>query len=212
MIGDSFKNSDVVFQELQRWGLLLVSDAEFPNVAFTVSQTRRKGSWWSHPDAHTIFAVNNALEDHPDVLVMKLISGKVTFVHRELWKLVYSIGIARENWQIKPLSSDARALLKRVDAEQSLETGVLGKRFDSKPGDAARELEYQLLIHTQQVHTSSGTHAKVLQTWNNWAKGAGFKARAKDPAAARRALENRLRAINPEYPTHRIRFPWPPSV
>ena len=212
MIVDSFKNLDTGLRQLERLGLLLVSDQEFPSLAYIISSVRRKGSWWSYPEARAIFAVNNMLEDHADVLVVKLISGKVTFVHRELWKHIYSIGVARENWQIKPLSSNARALLKRVDAVQSLETGMPGKRFDKKRGDAAKELEFQLLIHTKQVHTASGAHAKILQTWDSWAKAARFKPRAKDPVAARRTLENTLRSINPEYPSRNIRFPWPPTV
>jgi hypothetical protein len=152
------------------------------------------------------------LEDHPDVLIMKLISGKVTFVHRQLWGRIYSIAVARENWQMKPLSSAARALLKRLDAEKGMETGVLGKKFDPKPNDAERELEFYLLIHTKQVHTPSGAHAKILETWDQWAKASNFRGRPKDPVAARRSLENRLHSINPEYPNGFVRFPWPPNV
>ena len=209
MSADPARHFDNVFRQLEKWGLLLVSDPKFPSVAYTIAQKQRKGSWWSYPEAHTIFAVNNILEDHPDVLVMKLISGKVTFVHRELWGRIYSIGVARENWQMKPLSPDAKELLKRLDAEQSIETGVPGKKFGPKAGDAARELEFQLLIHTKQVHTPTGTHAKILQTWNYWAKGAAFKGRPKDPGSARRSLENRLHSMNPEYPNRFVRFPWP---
>jgi len=152
------------------------------------------------------------LDDHPDVLIMKLISGKVTFVHRELWGRIYSIAVARENWQMKPLSSAARALLKRIDADKSIETGVLGKKFEPKPNNAARELEVHLLIHTKQVHTPTGAHAKILETWDQWAKAAAFRGRSKDPVAARRSLENRLHSINAEYPNRFVRFPWPPNV
>ena len=209
MTADLSKHFANVFRQFEKFGLLLVSDQYVPSVAYIIAGTPRKGSWWSYPEAHTIFAVNNMLEDHADVLIMKLISGKVTFVHRELWGLVYSIGVARENWQMKPLSSAARALLKRVDAEQSIETGVLGKKFDAKRNEAARELEFHLLIHTKQVHTPTGAHAKILETWDQWAKVAGFRGRPKDPVAARRSLENRLRSINAEYPNKYVRFPWP---
>ena len=212
MTEDLSKHFANVFQQLEEFGLLLVSDQHFPSVAYTIARTRRKGSWWSHPESHTIFAVNNMLEDHPDVLIMKLISGKVTFVHRELWGRIYSIAVARENWQMKPLSSAARALLKRVDAEKSMETGVLGKKVDPKPNDAARELEFHLLIHTKQVHTPTGAHAKILETWDEWASGAKFRGKAKDPTAARRSLEKRLHSINREYPNKYVRFPWPRDV
>jgi hypothetical protein len=212
MTGQIEKHFEKAFLELEKHGLLLVSDQNFPSVAFSIAPIKRKGSWWSYPEAHTIFAVNNMLEDHPDVLIMKLISGKVTFVHRELWGRIYSIGVAREDWQMQALSSEARVLLKKLDADGRTETGLLGKRFDAKPQDAARELEFYLLIHTSQVHTQSGAHAKILETWEEWARSAKFRGKAKDPTAARRSLENRLHSINPEYPNRYVRFPWPANA
>jgi hypothetical protein len=202
---------DKVFRELEKSGLLLVSDQFFPSVAFTIAQTKRKGSWWSFPEAHTIFAINEMLEDHPDVLIMKLISGKVTFVHRELWSRIYSIGVAREGWQTRALSAGAKLLLKKIDAEGSVQTGLLGKAFDPKPGVAARELEFYMLIHSKQIHTESGTHAKILETWDVWAKSASFRGRPKNPFAARRFLEIRLASIESEYGGTGS-FPWPPNV
>lgn len=199
---------DKVFLQLQKYGLLLLSGPHFPSVASSIAK-KRKGSWWSYPEANTIFAVNEMLEGHPDVLIVKLISGKVTFVHRMLWARVYSIGVAREAWQMKRLSSSARTLLKKVDDEGKIETAMLGKKFNSKPGDAVRELELYLLIHSKQIHTSSGAHAKILQTWEEWAGSVAFRARATNSPAARRALEERLRAINENYPNKYVRFPWP---
>ena len=201
-----------VFRQLEKLGLLLLSDTSFPSVAGVIARSGIKGSWWSHPDAHTIFAVAELLDDHPDVLFMKLINGKVTLVHRELWGRIYSIGVARENWQLKALTTPAKLLLKKVDAEGRVETGSLGKGFDPKPGTAARELEFFLLIHSQQVHTQSGAHAKVLQTWDHWAKSARFRARAKSASAARRFLENRVESIVSETRGLPVRFPWPPTV
>ena len=44
-----------------------------------------KGSWWGHPKSHQIFAILQVIEDSKDVLVCRLVNGKVTFVHRRLW-------------------------------------------------------------------------------------------------------------------------------
>src|SRR5882724_11035885 len=187
---------DKVFLQLEKLGLLLLSDSFLPSITRLVAGDGLRGSWWVHEQAHTIFAVSEMLEDHPDVLVMKLISGKVTFVHRELWGRVYSIGVAREDWQLKNLSQGAKLLLKTLDAEGTLRTNKLSKSFGPKPGETARELELRLLIHAEQVHTESGAHAKVLETWNAWAKRAGFRGRAKSPSAARRFLEQRSAEFN----------------
>ena len=43
------------------------------------------GSWWAHAKGHEIFALAEAVSEHADVLVCKLVDGKVTYVHRRLW-------------------------------------------------------------------------------------------------------------------------------
>ena len=201
---------DKVFHQLEKLGFLLLSDS-LPSVTRLVAGDGLRGSWWGHEQAHLIFAVTEMLEDHPDVLAMKLIDGKVTFVHRELWGRVYSIGVAREDWQLKNLSKEARLLLKTLDTEGTLHTNKLSRAFGPKPGETARELELRLLIHAQQVHTESGAHAKVLETWDAWAKRAGFLARAKSPSAARRFLEQQLAEFNKKH-NGQGRLPWPATL
>jgi len=44
-----------------------------------------RGGWWSHPKSHEIFAVTRAIRASDNVLVCRLLKGKVTFVHRRLW-------------------------------------------------------------------------------------------------------------------------------
>ena len=44
-----------------------------------------RGGWWSHPKGKTIFRVTRAVRDSRNVLVCRLIDGKVTYVHRSLW-------------------------------------------------------------------------------------------------------------------------------
>ena len=208
MTADLRKQFDEVFLQLQEFGLLLLSDSALPNVTRLVANEKVSGSWWSHKTAHRIFAVSEMLEDHPDVLIMKLVSNKVTFVHRELWGRVYSIGVAREDWQLKKLSPSAQRLLETLDGQGWLQTNKLGKEFGPKPSETARELESRLLLHANQIHTESGAHAKVLETWDTWADRAGFRARAKSPAAARRFLERRLNELHATFGGS-SKLPWP---
>src|SRR5215216_8903 len=200
------KQFDKVFLQLHESGFLLLTDASLPSVSRLVSDAPVRGSWWSHESARVIFAVSEMLEDHRDVLMVKLISEKVTFVHRELWGHIYSIGVAREDWQLKNLTPGARQLLEALDAEGVLQTNKL-KKLGPKPGDAARELERRLLLHANQIHTESGAHAKVIETWDTWAQRAGFRPRAKSPALARRFLEKRLAEINADFGGDG-RLPW----
>jgi hypothetical protein len=56
-----------------------------PSFAEFVAGERIRGSWWGHPKGHEIFRLTEAVIDSGQVLVCKLIDGKVTYVHRRLW-------------------------------------------------------------------------------------------------------------------------------
>jgi hypothetical protein len=43
------------------------------------------GSWWAHPQGRRIFNVLSAVSESKEVLVCRLIDGKITLVHRRLW-------------------------------------------------------------------------------------------------------------------------------
>ncbi|MEO8698168.1 MAG: hypothetical protein ABI658_32040 [Acidimicrobiales bacterium] len=67
-------------------GMLLQSArGPIPNVAELVAGDRINGSWWSHAKSHEIFTALGQLDDSPDVVRLRLVNGKVTFVHRRLW-------------------------------------------------------------------------------------------------------------------------------
>ena len=205
------KQFDEVFLQLEQFGLLLLSVASLPNVSRIVAGEKISGSWWSHKAGQEIFAVSEMLEDHPDVLILKLISNKVTFVHRDLWGRIYSIGIARDDWQLRKLSPVAKRLLNALDNEGWLQTNKLGKEFGPKPGDVARELESRLLLHANQIHTETGAHAKIIETWPTWAQRAGFRTKAGGAAAARRFLEQLLAELNENFGGSG-KLPWPPTT
>ena len=163
-------------------GLLLESDPKLPSVAGLVAGEPVKGSWWGHPKGHAIFRALRELAARPDVLVCKLVSGKVTFVDRRLWPAVVAVGTAREPWQMSKLSRAARSLLAQVTREGRVEVS----------GEAVRELERILLIYSEQVHTESGAHAKVLETWERW----GGAAARLTPERGKRELERVLAELN----------------
>src|SRR3989475_7011902 len=46
---------------------------------------RPRGSWWGHPRGKEFFWLTRAVRASREVLVCRLVSGKVTYVHRRLW-------------------------------------------------------------------------------------------------------------------------------
>jgi hypothetical protein len=56
-----------------------------PSLVEAIAGGPVRGSWWSHAKSRQIFAVTRAIRESDDVLVCRLIKGKVTFVHRRLW-------------------------------------------------------------------------------------------------------------------------------
>jgi hypothetical protein len=56
-----------------------------PSLAEAIAGAPIRGSWWAHPSGHDIFRVADAVSDSDDVLVCKLVDGKVTYVHRRVW-------------------------------------------------------------------------------------------------------------------------------
>ena len=56
-----------------------------PSLAEAIVGAPIQGSWWGHARSHEIFALTRAVRDSPDVLVCRLVGGKITYVHRRLW-------------------------------------------------------------------------------------------------------------------------------
>jgi len=168
-----------------------------------------RGSWWGHPKGREIFRVAGWLAGHPEVLVNRLVSRKVTYVHRRLWPAVLAAGRAREPWQTSRLSRLARAILARVERAGALRTDrVAGPA--RRVSEAARALEERLLVHSESIHTERDSHARVLESWSHWARririGADARA-APGTAAALATLERVVAGMNARCAADG-RLPW----
>jgi hypothetical protein len=56
-----------------------------PSLAEAIAGEPIRGSWWAHAKGRTIFHAARVVCESPEVLVCKLVDGKVTYVHRRLW-------------------------------------------------------------------------------------------------------------------------------
>jgi len=190
-----------VIRELKQHGVLLQTDARLPNVCTLVAGSPVRGSWWAHPKSHEIFRINCALADHPDVMVVKLISAKLTYVERALWGCVVAIGGAREAWQVESLSPGARELLEEVDR------GPV--QTDRRLTKAASELEKLLLVYSEQFHTEAGSHVRRLDTWDRWLDRTGAVLVKPNPDQARDSMEQLVESLNHQF-SGSGRLPWHP--
>jgi hypothetical protein len=178
-----------VLGALRERGWLLQADPELPSVATLVAGEPIRGSWWSHPKSNEIYWVLEELDESPEVLAVKLVKEKLTLLHRALWPALAAVGGAAEPWQTAGLSRAAQSLLARTRRTGALRLDRLERWTAArKPGDAARELERRLLVHSREIHTESGKHAKQLESWSHFASGTELGA-LPTATEARRALE-----------------------
>jgi len=71
---------------VRRHGVVLESaNGPVPSLVHTMLGRRVRGSWWGHPRGKEIFWLTRAVRDAEDVLVCRMIAGKITYVHRRLW-------------------------------------------------------------------------------------------------------------------------------
>lgn len=89
-----------------------------------------RGSWWVHTKSHQIFAIFQKLADSPEILVCRLIQGKVTFVHRHVWPALVRLSDRIEPGKIARVRQVHTAKGHHAAHEQSYPTWVPKEVFD----------------------------------------------------------------------------------
>lgn len=193
---------------MRRYGLLLESDPKLPSVVSLVAGKPIAGSWWGHPSGGAIYREVNRLADRSDVVLLKLLNGKVTFVLDKLWPHVYAIGCCGEPWQVDGMSPPSQRLLDLVRRSGIIRTDDPRSRLagGSRVSAAALDLERRLLVLGVQVHTESGRHAKSLESWRHWARRINLVSRM-TAARAKAELGDVVRRLNADF-GGKARVPW----
>jgi hypothetical protein len=71
---------------VEHHGVVLASaKGPVPRLVEFIAQEPITGNWWTHPRANAIYNVLARVSDAEDVLVCRLVNGKITLVHRRLW-------------------------------------------------------------------------------------------------------------------------------
>jgi hypothetical protein len=80
-------NAAAALRFVEKHGIVLESarHASVLSLAQAIAGGPIRGSWWSHPEGPAIFAVTRALREAPEVLVCRIVDGKVSFAHERIW-------------------------------------------------------------------------------------------------------------------------------
>ena len=85
-IVDGVKTAQEALKFVRRHGVVLEAGrGPVANLAEAIAGGPIRGSWWGHPKGKLIFRLTRDVRDKAEILVCRLIAGKITFVHRRLW-------------------------------------------------------------------------------------------------------------------------------
>jgi hypothetical protein len=129
---------------VRRHGIVLqAARGPVPSLAEEIAGGPIRGSWWGHPKGHEIFRVADAVSESDEVLVCKLVDGKVTYVHRRLWPAL-----------VKLAARFRKAQLVKVWNEHT-QTGAHRSRTTAfpewVPGDVLREAEQLSMADAERI-------------------------------------------------------------
>ena len=151
-----------------------------PSMLEAIIGERPAGSWWSHPDGKLVYRLAEAAYDSGQLLALRLIGGKVTWVHRSLWPQILRV-VTDRAWRAKRLKGAGAAVVTLCKA---LESGVV---VGAKSAEV-KKVDLLLLAHSESVHTERGHHERRPESWKRWAKRVGA-------VAATGSLEEALAAV-----------------
>ena len=163
---------------MRRHGIVLqAARGPVPSLAEAVAGGPIRGSWWGHAKGHEIFRVAEAVSDSDEVLVCKLVDGKVTYVHRRLWPALVKLAARFRKAQLVKVWDEHTA----TGAHRSHTTAFP----EWVPIDVLREAEQLSMADAE----------RILSPWLALGRSAG-SARGSARPASRRARVHRRTPIS----------------
>jgi hypothetical protein len=80
-----FTAEDAMALVRERGVVLVSAKGSMPSLVEAIVGQPVKGSWWAHPEGKHIYATLGFVTESEEVLVCRLVGGKITLVHRRLW-------------------------------------------------------------------------------------------------------------------------------
>jgi hypothetical protein len=109
-------SADAALAFIEAHGVVLVAArGPAPRLVEAVVGEPIQGSWWAHPASRRIFAVLQALEESGELLLCRLVEGKVTVVHRRLWPALVRLAHRFTPQQLAQIKQEHTASGKHVN-------------------------------------------------------------------------------------------------
>ena len=109
-------SADAALAFIEAHGVVLVAArGPVPRLVEAIAGEPIKGSWWAHPASHRIFGVLQALEETGELLLCRLIEGKVTVVHSRLWPALVRLAPRFTPQQLAQIKQEHTAAGKHVN-------------------------------------------------------------------------------------------------
>ena len=151
-----------ILEEIEKNGLMLLQDKLFPNIINSIIGKSISGSWWSHPQGNHIYNGINWAMDQNQVICVKFLSGKNTYIHKKLWPYFFSIVNKARDWQTDKLTDDELKLYSIISKKSLRSDNPLAKLNKN----ILLKLEKKILFESNEVHSETGKHYKLYKKWD----------------------------------------------
>lgn len=103
---------------VEEHGVVLVSArGPVPSLVEAIAGEPIKGSWWGHSQGHRVFAILEVVSDSEEVLVCRLVKGKITLVHRRLWPALVRLAARFPPERISKVKQEHTSIGRHVNKE-----------------------------------------------------------------------------------------------
>ena len=114
-----------------------------PSLAEAIAGEPIHGSWWGHKKGKSIFWASRAVRDSDDILVCRLVGGKITYVHRRLWPALVRLAKLIDKNSIAAVSLQVWQLMMNLfSAEVPMLMTPMRHRRGSYADDASAPLRH----------------------------------------------------------------------
>lgn len=100
------------------------------------------------------------------MLAIRLLDGKVTYIHESLFDDLYAIVSEVRDWQLRKIKSNDQAVLKYILKKGKVFSNDSAlSELTQKSKKSLDILEKNLLLYSTEEHMESGQHIKVFKPW-----------------------------------------------